>query len=82
MEGFGLVVLEAGFFGCPSLTTDVDALPEVIQGVPYSNVYKSREDLAVVLNNYGKTSFEQKQKVQEVVYSSYGINDLFNIANE
>ena len=82
LEGFGLVVLEAGFFGCPSLTTDVDALPEVIQGVPYSNVYKSREDLAVVLNNYGKTSFEQKQKVQEVVYSSYGINDLFNIANE
>lgn len=30
LEGFGLVVLEAGVLGCPSLVTPVGALPEVI----------------------------------------------------
>jgi glycosyltransferase involved in cell wall biosynthesis len=30
LEGFGLVVLEAAFFGCPSLVTEVNALPEVV----------------------------------------------------
>ena len=30
-EGFGLVVVEAGFMGCPSMVTDVGALPEVIE---------------------------------------------------
>jgi glycosyltransferase involved in cell wall biosynthesis len=82
LEGFGLVVLEAAFFGCPSLTTDIDALPEVIRGVPYSHVYRSREDLATLINNLDKTTLDQKVKVQEVVYSNYSIADLFNITNE
>jgi glycosyltransferase involved in cell wall biosynthesis len=30
LEGFGLVILEAAFMGCPSLVTNVNALPEVI----------------------------------------------------
>lgn len=29
-EGFGLIVVEAGFLGCPSIVTDVGALSEVI----------------------------------------------------
>ena len=31
LEGFGLVVVEAAFHGCPSLVTRVDALPEVVE---------------------------------------------------
>ena len=30
LEGFGLVILEAAFMGCPSMVTNVNALPEVI----------------------------------------------------
>lgn len=30
LEGFGMVVLEAAFQGCPSIVTNVNALPEVI----------------------------------------------------
>jgi glycosyltransferase involved in cell wall biosynthesis len=30
LEGFGLVVIEAAIFGCPSIVTNIGALPEVI----------------------------------------------------
>jgi glycosyltransferase involved in cell wall biosynthesis len=31
LEGFGLVVIEAAFQGCPSIVTNINALPEVIE---------------------------------------------------
>ena len=45
LEGFGLVVLEAASFGCPSLVTNIDALPYVINqlsnigSICNSNIY-------------------------------------------
>jgi glycosyltransferase involved in cell wall biosynthesis len=33
LEGFGLVVVEAALLGCPSIVTDVNALPEVIEAL-------------------------------------------------
>ncbi len=33
LEGFGLIVLEAGYLGCPSIVTNINALPEVINAL-------------------------------------------------
>lgn len=49
LEGFGLVVLEAAAFGCPSLVTPVGALPEVIDLLEGRGVVASEAELPAAL---------------------------------
>ena len=47
LEGFGLVVVEAALHGCPSLVTNVGALPEVIAKLDHIGTVCERDTLSL-----------------------------------
>ena len=79
LEGFGLVVIEAGLQGCPSIVSNVGALPDVVSDNPISFVYKNQKELKSIFSNLNKPSKIDKINTSKFFKSKYGINDYYKL---
>jgi glycosyltransferase involved in cell wall biosynthesis len=81
-EGFGLVVVEAAFMGCPSMVTSVGALPEVVSTLNDHGVVVASNQSSIVeffLNvDHGKypcrKSLANVAHMKYAVFSKYATN--------
>jgi glycosyltransferase involved in cell wall biosynthesis len=75
LEGFGLVVLEAALEGCPSLVTNVDALPEVIgQLKGFGQICEPQEGFLIkALASLKKLSPADKFKLADLASRKYKV---------
>ncbi len=76
LECFGLIILEAMSFGCPVLSTDAAAIPEIMRGIlpefiaPAGDVGALREKMAAFLD--GRLVPPPEDKLVEYVATKYG----------
>lgn len=75
LEGFGLVILEAAFRGCPSIVTKVHALPEVINLLENRGILIEPNviDLANALSNAKIFSFEQRAELSQFCIRKFAV---------
>jgi len=71
LEGFGLVVLEAGYFGCPSVVTDVGALPEVIQLLGGNGFVTNESEFADAMIKACSFNSDQRDVLQKCVIDRF-----------
>jgi len=76
LEGFGLIILEAAFFGCPSIVTRVNALPEVIEKLDGLGVVcqPGKDGLKEVLANIKPFTDRDREKLFELSRRKFGVN--------
>jgi glycosyltransferase involved in cell wall biosynthesis len=76
LEGFGLVVVEAAFWGCPSIVTDVNALPEVISKLDGIGevVPPTKEGLQTALIDAKPVPIEQRQHLAALARRKFGVS--------
>lgn len=73
LEGFGLVVLEAGVLGCPSLVTPVGALPEVIGLLDGHGLVADRDAIPAALGRLaGAKEADDRSILAELVRRRFG----------
>jgi glycosyltransferase involved in cell wall biosynthesis len=75
LEGFGLVVVEAAFEGCPSLVTDVGALPEVIEKLSGIGRVcgRSVQGISDGLSNLRKISTQDRRHLSCIARIMFGV---------
>ncbi|PRY84715.1 glycosyltransferase family 4 protein [Donghicola tyrosinivorans] len=76
LEGFGLVVVEAAFWGCPSIVTDVNALPEVISKLDGIGVVvpPTQAGLQAALKDTKPLPIEQRHHLAELARRKFGVS--------
>lgn len=76
LEGFGLVVVEAAFWGCPSIVTDVNALPEVISKLDGIGVVvpPTPKGLQTALVNATPLPIDQRQHLKALALRKFGVS--------
>lgn len=76
LEGFGLVVVEAAFWGCPSIVTDVNALPEVISKLEGIGVIvpPTQEGLHAALVDAKPLPMDQRQHFTALARRKFGVS--------
>lgn len=73
LEGFGLVVLEAAAFGCPSLVTPVGALPEVIDLLKGHGVVATEAELPAALVSMARATVTDRVGLADHVRRKFGV---------
>lgn len=74
LEGFGLIILESGINGCPSVVTNVAALPEVINvhlsgnGIICEKTPYSISEAIMGLKPY---SLESRKQLQRIIFQKF-----------
>lgn len=77
LEGFGLVVVEAALEGCPSLVTDVGALPEVIEkldGIGHI-CERSVYGIADALGMLRRPASEVRQHLSQLAHMRFSVHE-------
>ena len=76
LEGFGLVVVEAAFWGCPSIVTDVNALPEVISKLDGIGVVvpPTPKGLQTALEDAAPLPIDQRQHLTALALRKFGVS--------
>jgi glycosyltransferase involved in cell wall biosynthesis len=77
LEGFGLVVVEAALEGCPSLVTDVGALPEVIEKLDgFGRICeRSVQGIAEALGMLRKPASEYRQQLLQLAHMRFSVHE-------
>lgn len=77
LEGFGLVVVEAALEGCPSLVTDVGALPEVVEKLDGigSICPRSIQGIADALGQLRRPAQVERQRLLQLARTRFGVNE-------
>ena len=75
LEGFGLVVIEAALFGCPSLVTNVDALPHVLKMLNNQGLLCNRDNSGIIqgLSNLEPYTFNQRSSLSKLTQKKFSI---------
>lgn len=75
LEGFGLVVVEAAFLGCPTIVTNVNALPEVIAKLDGMGVVvaPTRESITDALVHAKALTSDQRDKLGNLARRKFGV---------
>lgn len=73
LEGFGLVVIEAALHGCPSMVTDVGALPEVLAQLDHIGVVCRRDpsSLSEALARLRRFSPSERQRLARLAFERF-----------
>ena len=76
LEGFGLVIAEAAFWGCPSIVTDVNALPEVISKLDAIGVVcpPTKEGIETSLIDATPLNKDQRKHLAMLAQRKFGIS--------
>jgi|GEM_PF-4468310 len=77
LEGFGLVVVEAALEGCPSLVTDVGALPEVIEKLDGIGriCARSIHGIADALGQLSRPAQEERQQLLRLARIRFSVHE-------
>ncbi len=75
LEGFGLVVVEAALEGCPSLVTDVGALPEVIEKLGgFGRICeRSVQGIADALGLLRRPTSEERRQLSQLAHMQFTV---------